>query len=336
MDDKNKENEQPAAPADTASSMPPVDSAEAKMGDSLDAEPGQPDSAEPAKPAAKPKKPFGVQAIISRMNIYLLLFILILVLAGGIVLVGIQRNQKIDAPVDIETKPLTQEEIDKLKGTDAAIGDPKQTLTVESNAIFSGKILVRDSIDVAGSVRSGGPLSAPSLTISGAGSFDQLQANTLNISANAAIQGQVTISQSLAVTGGATFGGPISAPQLAVTSLQLSGDMNVGRHIDAGGGTPGKLDGGALGSGGTSSVSGTDTAGTVTINTGNNTAPGCFASVRFVAAFNDTPHVVITPVGLAAATLNYFITRDSRGFSVCTASAAPANVNFSFDYIVID
>jgi cytoskeletal protein CcmA (bactofilin family) len=278
-----------------------------------------------------------VQNIISRLNIYLLLFVLILVLSGGLILVGIQREKKAATPDAINTTPLTQEAIDKLKGSEAKVGDPKQTLAIESNAIFSGKVLIRDSLDVAGTIKVGGSLTLPGISVSGTSTFDQIQANNLSISGNATVQGQLNVQQTLTVTGGASFGGPISAPQLSIENFQLNGDLQLNRHIDAGGGTPGRTDGGALGSGGTSSVSGSDTAGTITINTGSNTAAGCFITVIFSQKFNGTPHVVVTPVGSGGASLNYYVTRNTTSFSLCiTNPAAPAGTNFSFDYVAID
>lgn len=282
------------------------------------------------------KKTSIAQLVISKFNVYLLLFILVVIFSVGLILVAIQRDKQANAPVTTDTTPLTQETIDQLKGSEAKVGDPKQTLSIESNAIFSGKVLVRDSLDVAGTIKVGGSLSLPGISVSGSSSFDQIQANNLAISGNTHIQGQLTVQQTLTVTGGASFGGPISAPQLSIENLQLNSDLLLNRHIDAGGGTPGKTDGGALGSGGTSSVSGTDTAGTITINTGSNTAAGCFITVSFSQKFNGTPHVVVTPVGSGGAALNYYVTRNTASFTLCTTNAAPTGSNFSFDYIAID
>ncbi len=150
------------------------------------------------------------------------------------------------------------------------------------------------------------------------------------------IQGQLTVQKGITVTGGASFGGPISAPQISVQSFQLSGDLQLQRHIDAGGGTPSKSDGSKLGNGGTASLSGTDTAGTVTINLGGSpqSSDGCFVTVTFNQRFNATPHVVITPVGANAAVLNYYVTRTAGNFQICATNTSTGN--FSFDYIVID
>jgi hypothetical protein len=88
----------------------------------------------------KPKKSLNkrIQGLINKVNIYLLLFILIIVLAAGIVFVGYQRNKKAETPVAVNTQPLDAEALEKLKGSDAKVGDPKQTLSIESNAIFAG------------------------------------------------------------------------------------------------------------------------------------------------------------------------------------------------------
>lgn len=279
----------------------------------------------------------GIQGIISHLNVYLLLFVFIVVISVIVVFIGIQRSKKDSATPTINTQELTADELAKLNSGDAKVGDPKQTLSVESNAIFSGRVLLRDSLDVAGSIKVGGPLSLTGLNVSGSSTFDVIQGNKLVINGDANIQGQLTVLKNLVTTGGASFGGQISAPQITAQSLQLNGDLTFTRHIDAGGATPGKTDGsGALGAGGTSSVSGTDTAGTVTINTGSGPGAGCFVTVTFNQKFNVTPHVVITPVGSAAAGLNYYINRSNTNFSICTINSAPAGANFAFDYIVID
>jgi hypothetical protein len=91
-----------------------------------------------------------------------------------------------------------------------------------------------------------------------------------------------------------------------------------------------------LGAGGTVSVSGTDTAGTITINTGGSPAVGCFVTITFTQKFNATPHVVVTPVGSAGGGLNYYVNRSASDFSLCTTNPAPGGANFSFDYIALD
>lgn len=296
-------------------------------------------SPEPVKPAeVKSRSGNPIQRLIMSVNIYILLFIFILVLSAGIILIGIQRNKKTAAPTTINTQTLSADELKKLTENEQKVGDPKSTLSIESNAIFSGKVLVRDSLDVAGTIKVGGALSLPGISVSGSSTFDQITANTLTATGNVQVQGQLNIQKGITSSGGASFGGPISAPQLTVGSLQLSGDLQIVRHIDAGGGTPGKSDGNALGSGGTASISGSDTAGTVTINIGGGApASGCFVTVNFTQKFSGTPHVAIGPVGSGAARVAYYITnRTTNGFSICHDTGSAPSGSFSFDYIVID
>lgn len=325
MEDKDKT---PAQNTDTASDVNALESTTDALADA------------PAVSSNSPavKQSFGkkVRGLIGHLNIYLLIFIFIVVLAVGFVLIGIQRNKKIDKPTTTISQTLSADELKKLSESEQKIGDPKSTLSIESNAIFSGKVLVRDSLDVAGTIKVGGALSLPGISVSGASTFDQITANNLSITGNTAVQGQLNVQKGITSTGGATFGGPISAPQLTVQSLQLSGDLQLTRHIDAGGGTPGKSDGSALGAGGSAAVSGTDTAGTVNINTGGGANAGCFVTVNFTQRFNGTPHIAISPVGAAAGSLNYYITRSNSNFSICTASAPPAGQSFAFDYVAID
>lgn len=289
------------------------------------------------KKEKKKKKSFGAKGLAGKFNIYLLLFILIIVIAAIVTFISYQQNKKSTdkANQTITTTPLSEEDLEKLRQTDVKVGDPKQILSVESNAIFAGKVLVRDSLEVAGQIKVGGPLNLPGISVSGTSIFDQVQISNLQISGSATIQGQLTVQSGLSVAGNLTVGGTISAGRLNIENLAISRDLQLARHIDAGGGTPGITGGGALGGGGTTSLSGTDTAGTVNINTGGGTGAGCFASITFTQAFN-SPHISVTPIGSAAGSLNFYVNRSGSGFSICTNNAAPTGQNFAFDYIVID
>lgn len=290
----------------------------------------------PPPKAAKPTINKRLRELIAHFNIYLLIFILLVVLVSGFTYASYLKQKEQDAAPTTPTQELDAESLKRLKNSDSTVGDPKQTLTVQSNAIFNGKVLVRDDIDIAGTLKVGGTLNLSGLIVSGTTSLDQIQGNKLSIAGDANIQGQLTVQKGLTISGGASFGGNLSAPTLSVESLQLSGDLTINRHIDAGGPTPTGVNGGALGSGGTASVGGTDTAGTIAVNTGGSPLPGCFITLTFSKSFNAQPHIVVTPIGGSAASLNYYVNRVANGFSLCTANAAPAGANFAFDYIVID
>lgn len=296
-------------------------------------------------PEKAPKLPSGgplaiLKNLASRLNIYLLAFILLIIIGLMIFFISFNASQQQETAT-IETQELTQETIDDLVGSDARVGDPKQLLTVESDSVFSGKVLIRDSLDVAGAIKVGGSLSLPGITVSGTSAFDEVVLNTLNVSGDVSVQGQLSVQQGLTVSGPVTFSGTFSAAAFSIQTLQVDGDLTLNRHIDAGGPTPGVSGGGALGSGGTVTISGTDTAGTVTVNVGSGAAAGVLATVNFAVAFNGTPHVVITPVAAQGAPIItgtqkfYLSNRTTTTFSIATSAGLPAG-SVSFDYIVID
>ncbi|MDB5164292.1 MAG: hypothetical protein JWS12_910 [Candidatus Saccharibacteria bacterium] len=284
------------------------------------------------KPSKKSRKD-GVKHFFGKLNIYFLAFILLIVIAGVAISVAVLYNRKTATTASDQT--LTDKALKDLKSSTSKVGDPKQTLNIESNAVFAGTVLVRDSLDVAGTIRVGGALSLPGITVSGKSSFDQVQINSLAIAGNASVQGTLTVQKSLSVSSGGSFTGPLSAPQITVGVLQLTGDLQLGHHIDPTGASPSSSGGSALGGGGTAGVSGTDTAGTVSINTGSSPAAGCFITVNFTQKFNGTPHVIISPVNSNTGSLSYYTNRSVTNFSVCATNPA-AGTNYVFDYVVLD
>lgn len=280
------------------------------------------------------------KGLVTRLNIYLLLFILIIIIGLIIFFVVFNSAQEPDTGIN-ESQELTQEAIDELIGSDAKVGDPKQILTVESDSVFAGKVLIRDGLDVAGPIKVGGSLSLPGITVSGASAFDEVSINTLAIAGDATVQGQLSVQEGLTVSGPVTFSGTFSAAAFAIESLQVNQDLQLNRHIDAGGPTPGITGGGAIGSGGTATISGTDTAGTVTVNIGSGASAGVLATINFANSFGGTPHVVITPVAaqgspVVSGTQKFYLSsRTTTSFSIATSGGLPTG-SISFDYIVID
>ena len=280
---------------------------------------------------------FNVRLLLHRFNAYLVIFLFLIIVGIIIILVAYFKSngQNNSGNSNTPSQNLSTSSLEQLANNGTVIGGPKQTLNIESNAVFQNQVLVRGDLDVAGSVKLGGSLALQSLTVGGTTSLGQLNAQSLSITGNVGVQGQLS-ALSIGVAGGGSFGGPVTAPAIIANSLQLNGDLGITHHIDTGGGLPGLSRGGALGSGGTASVSGSDTAGTINIGTGSGTASGCFATLNFAHSFGSTPHVVVTPVGAAAAGVEYYVTRSTGSFSLCTANSAPSGTSFAFDYIVID
>lgn len=282
------------------------------------------------------KKMSAFKRVLKKVNVYFLIFFIILAVAGAIAAVNFINSQKEPTPVDLATQELTQDTLQQLANSDASVGDVSQTLTIQGNAIIAGQTLMRGDLNVAGNFQTGGTIQAPGITISGTSNLSELQANNLQVATNATVQGATSLGE-LTVSGAASFNGAVTAQQLTVTRLVISGNgaLEVPNHISFTGPTPAIAPtGGVLGNGGSASISGSDTAGTVNINTGNNPTAGCFARINFRQAFTGQPRVLISPIGNGAGQTQYYVDRNNAGFSICTSSPAPNNQQFGFDYFV--
>lgn len=274
---------------------------------------------------------------LARFNLYLLLFIFIVLIAISVTVITYLTSKKAEKTSVITSQTLDKKALDQIANSSATVGDPKQLLSVQSNAVFAGKVLIRDALEVAGGLQTSGPVNFSDLTVSGRTNLNDTQVSkNLSVAGDLTVQGGLTLQKSVQVNGNGTFTGTISAAQLTISALQLNGDLTLTHHITAGGPTPSRSNGPALGSGGTSSVNGSDTSGTVSINTGSGAPAGCFVSIVFAQKYNSVPHVTVTPVGADAGTLNYYVTRTTAGFNICDATAPPAGASFAFDYFVVD
>jgi len=284
-----------------------------------------------------PKTPL-FKRIWQKFNIYLLLFVLVILVAVGLTLGLFLKNKNVSNTnkTTIGAQNLSTDALKQLADTSVSVGNANQVLNVKSNAIFSNAVLIQGDLEVAGRLKSGGDLQLPNITVSGTGRFSQLQTDSLAVNGNESVQGQLTVQKGLNVSGSGSFTGTLSAAQISTSSLQINGDFTLTQHLVAGGPVPNVGRGSAVGNGGTASLGGSDTAGSITINTGSGTGAGCFATVTFVRRYNSTPHVIVTPVGSGAAGLSYYVNRSTSEFSVCTASPAPSGQSFGFDYFVVD
>lgn len=312
------------APAD-ALSRTPDDLAEEQAKQAANTPPEQPE-----------KKMSPIKRFFRKVNVYLLGFVLIVVVAGAVTLVNYLNSQKAPPQATIANQGLTEDALKQLANTDATVGGTSQTLTIQGNAVIAGQTLMRGNLNVAGNFQTGGSIQAPSLTVSGASNLAETQINSLQVATNTSVQGSTTL-RDLNVSGTSSFSGAMTASQITVTRLILSGNalLQVPGHISFTGPSPSRsINAGVLGNGGSVSISGSDTAGLININTGNNPTAGCFTRITFQQAFAGQPRVIISPVGSAAGQTQYYVDRDKTGFNVCTVIPAPANQLFSFDYFV--
>lgn len=294
----------------------------------------------PAEAAPKPpKKQNALKKFLHKTDIYLLAVILIVVIAGAFAAVNYFNSKKTPKTPSVATEQLTPSTLKALESSNATVGNSAETLTIQGDSVFSGSVLMRNNLDVAGNIELGGNLTVPSITATSTANLATVQVNTLQVANNTQIQGTTNL-KNLNVAGASTFSQPITASQITVTNLILSGNavLQVPNHVAFTGPSPGRsaisID--VLGAGGTTSVNGSDTTGTININSGNDPTAGCFLTINFAHAFTSTPHVMISPVGAAAGALEYYVNRSVSGFSLCSDNAAEPNQVFAFDYFITD
>jgi cytoskeletal protein CcmA (bactofilin family) len=294
-------------------------------------------NAQPVANTSPPKDRATWQRIFNLNNKFFVIFVVLLVLVSAITYLVLNAAKKSNpGAASSKVQSLTAQQLSAISGSTTLVGDAQQTLDVQSNSVFEGQVLLRSNLDVAGTIKVGGGLSLPSVTVGGVSSFGQAQINgTLSVAGDTNLQGQVTIEKNLTVSGSGSFG-TLSASQFSVSSLQLTGDLTISHHIVFSGSAPSRSNGGALGSGGTASINGSDTGGTVAVNTGGGPAIGCFVTINFAQKFNSTPRVIISPSNSFAGSLEYYTTRSTTSFSLCTNSSPAAATNYVFDYIVFD
>lgn len=324
-------SDSPSPKAASTTSGSPTSSSSPGAGDEIEARSNT--TAPPPPPEVKKKNVVG---LLQRINIYLLIFGLVVIIGIAVTVIAFIKTPSNSATNSIKPQNLSASQLELLASGSTTIGSSDQVLNIEPNTIFSGQVLIRKDLDVAGNINVSQDVNLSSVTISGTANIEQIQAGKLAISGNAAIQGQVAINNTLAVSGASSFSGTVTANQLTVQSLDLSGDLTISEHILTNGPSPTTSpNSSVLGNGGTESLSGTDTAGSVIINTGSSPTAGCFMTITFNHSFSATPSIIITPVGSAAGGLAYYITRTASNFSICSDSVAPASTSFGFDYIVI-
>lgn len=332
MPNDKKDQSKPAG-----SSNPPAEEESLDATEQPAPEQAAPDSAQQAgaeQAAEQPKKSGAKGKFGLFNNMYLLVFGVIIIVGLSVVFVAL-KAAKPQTKTEKATS-LTDQQLSSLRGNTTLVGDSKQTLDVQSNSIFEGQVLLRSDLNVAGAIKVGGAFAVPSISVGGGGTFGQLGVNGgLNVGGDTTLQGGLAVQKNLTVSGTASFGN-LSISQLSVSTLLLRNDLSLSRHVVTSGGVPARTNGTAVGGGGNATVSGSDTAGTVSVNTGSSPPAGCFINISFTQKYANTPHVVISPSNSSAGSLDYYTNRSSSGFSICTANVPAASTSYIFDYIVLD
>jgi cytoskeletal protein CcmA (bactofilin family) len=284
------------------------------------------------------KKSNKIISYIKHLDSYVLIFLLIIIVIVCMIFYLIIKNKNPNITA-ANSQTLSQSSLSQLNSNNVALGGSQETLNIQSNSIFSGSALIKGDLQVAGTATVAGNTTLQNVTISGNSQLNQIAGSTLAITGNTTLKGQLVVGQSLTVSGNTTLSGAVNAGKLTVSSLQVNGNIEIDYHLVTNGNSPTIKSFGSsiIGSGGTVSINGTDTAGSIAINFGTSTASGCDVSITFNQAFATIPSIIISPTSSVAANLGYYVTdKSDSGFEVCTTSSPNTPGTANFDYFVIN
>lgn len=278
----------------------------------------------------------------------------ILALNAGILALVMRTQANADSAATKGDVTISSDALDKLGVSRSPIGNLGAELTVNPNARFNGKVTIAKDVEVAGQLKLNSRFSASDASLTklqaGKTAVQELNVNgdatasTLNLRKDLSVvgttrlQGPVIMNQLLSVNnnmnviGNLSVGGALSVRTLHVSSLVSDTTLTIGGHIMTQGSAPSAGPGSGLGSNGTMSISGNDTAGTVAANIGVGGGNGTLAHVTFRQQYGNTPRVVVSAVGRGAPGL--YVSRTSAGFTIgVSGSLSPGG--YAFDYIVM-
>lgn len=272
----------------------------------------------------------------------------ILLINGGILYFVMRGQSNANAQANREEVTLNSATLDKLGVSRNAVGDLGTELTIGPSTRFDSTVTIAGDTSIGGELKLNSKFSASDASLAklqaGDTALNTLNVNgdtttsnlnlrkDLNVTGLTRLQGAVTISQILTVNnsvniaGNLAIGGSLSVRNFQVNTLTIAG------HLISTGSAPSvSVAGGAVGSNGTTSISGNDASGTIGVNVGAGAGAGCLATVSFRQTYTVTPHVVVT--GSMPANI-YLSGRTASGFTVCTATALLPGGYF-IDYIVM-
>ena len=253
-----------------------------------------------------------------RLVMVILIIILLLGLSGaGLLFVkSLSDSNQPANNVTINTQSLDNGTLNQL--TNNLNGEVKEQLTISPNTIFKNNAVVQGSAEVS-----------KDLTVAG----------KVDIQGATSIRDNLTVGRALSVGNSLTVNGLITAASLnvgsiAISSINISGNLVFGGHLVPNGSTPSARTSAAAG-GGSVTISGNDTSGTIVIKTGSSgLVAGEIAIITFRSAFSTTPKVQLTPVSEAGSSLRYYATKTANFFTINTGNAAAPNTPYTFDYLI--
>lgn len=283
------------------------------------------------------------------------LFVVIMILAinAGVLTFILKGKSKANNQANSGQVTLSPSVLNKIGVNTSSVGNSGTLLEVGPDAQFDGKMTVAGNVNIGGALKLNSTFTASDANLNqleaGNTALSQLDVNgnttlsalslrdTLAVTGATQLQGAVTIGQLLTVnnnlnlSGNLSIGGVLITKSFSAGNLTSTSTLNVAGHIITGGSEPsvGPGTGGALGSNGTVSISGDDSAGAIAVNIGVGATSGVLANVAFHTEFNSLPRVVISPVNSDCGFGIYNLT--TSGFTVeDNCSLAPGGYYIDF------
>jgi hypothetical protein len=291
----------------------------------------------PSPPTARTWNKLQARArIIASVGSLFIFLIVIGIVAGFFYAESRKTTSKSNAPT---VTSLSASDLSKLGQIGQGLGSSGQTLSIGADSLFRGKVDVAGDLSIGGHFSANGPVTLSQLAISGTTNLAGINVGSiLNVQGAAifqsglAVQGLASISGNLSVSGSMSVGS-VNASSISVHDLSISGPLLIS-HLVTQGPNPTIVSGTALGSGGTVSISGNDTAGTVNFNIGTSPPAGVLGTITFRAPYSSAVHVMLSPLTGAAASTPAYVTRTGGGFQIHTDAPPPGGTGLSYDYIV--
>ncbi len=177
---------------------------------------------------------------------------------------------------------------------------------IAAGAAASG-VNTTGGISIAGAIQGTSATLSGGLTVAGAsllnGSLTATGVALFKNTADSATAFQIQDSSSTVL-----FGADTTTGKITVRTLDVAFNLTVAGHIISGGSTPSIAADAAACTTPTVSVSGTDTAGVISVTTGTGCGTGgSLSTITFATPFGATPRVTLTPAGAGAAALSAYL-----------------------------
>lgn len=293
------------------------------------------------------RRPWAAVIARSRKAGFLAATFVVLVILGGAAYYVIHTSRQSSSKATFGNANLSDKQLEQLASGSLQSSSSSQTLNFNTGVVINKGLQVNGATSLA-NLSVSGVLTPNNLEIKQNAQVDGatlLQGavttkGQLNVGGNLAVTGTSIFSGNANFSGNGAFGGTLSASSISAKSATIGG-LSFG-HIVTTGSTPTATPNNGAG-GGSVTISGNDTSGTVTITTGASTpSRGDLVTITFRTPFTSTPHPIATPLGIDTATNiaasggEFYVSGSTTQMviGVSKLSLGVAGVTYTFNYLV--